>query len=242
MTTIIWIITANVFVSLLSLSGIITLGLKQKLLDKLISYLVALAAGTMLGAALFHLVPESLEYLPARDVMRNIILAYVLFLFIEIVLRWRHCHKAHCEVHSFAYMNLLGDALHNFIDGLVIGATFTTNIQLGIMTSFAIALHELPQEIGDFGVLVHFGFNMKKALIMNLMTALTAVLGGIIAFFLSSQSESIALNLLPFASGGFIYIAASDLIPYVKEEENIQKSILYILIIIMGILLINLLA
>jgi len=132
-------------------------------------------------------------------------------------------------------MNLFGDAVHNFIDGLVIAATFLTDIRLGIITSFAIALHEIPQEIGDFGVLLYSGFSRKKALFANFLVALTAVFGGIIGYFLSFQIENMTSYLLPFTAGGFIYIAASDLMPEIRKETSLRKSMLSFGVFLVGI-------
>ena len=154
---------------------------------------------------------------------------------LEKLLHWRHCHKKNCDVHTFGYMNLFGDAVHNFIDGLVIAATFLTDIRLGIITSFAIALHEIPQEIGDFGVLLYSGFSRKKALFANFLVALTAVFGGIIGYFLSFQIENMTSYLLPFTAGGFIYIAASDLMPEIRKETSLRKSMLSFGVFLVGI-------
>ena len=134
-------------------------------------------------------------------------------------------------------MNLFGDAVHNFIDGLIIAASFLIDIKLGITTTFAVALHEIPQEIGDFGVLRHAGFSKLKALTYNLLTALTAVLGGILGYFLQSSTELVTLFLLPFAAGGFLYISASDLIPEIRKELNAKKSLLNLMVFLAGILI-----
>ena len=133
-------------------------------------------------------------------------------------------------------MNLCGDAIHNFIDGLILAAAFITNVHLGIVTTLAIALHEIPQEIGDFGVLLYAGFEKRKALFANFMVALTVVLGGIVGFFLSSL-EQFVVYLLPFAAGGFIYIAASDLMPEIRKERGLQKSIASFGAFLFGILI-----
>jgi len=190
-----------------------------------------------MGGAFIHLIPESIEKFMPAGVFINVLIGFVLFLLVEKVLHWRHCHHGKCEIHTFAYMNLVGDMVHNLIDGLVIAAAFVTNIHLGITTTIAVALHEIPQEIGDFGVLVHGGFKKTKALFLNFLTALTAVFGGIIGYFLANYSKLTAELLLPFAAGGFIYIAASDLIPEIRKETQLKKSILYFGVFILGILL-----
>ena len=163
------------------------------------------------------------------------ILGFILFFLIEKILHWRHCHEEHCQIHSFAYINLFGDSVHNFIDGLIIAASFVASIPLGITTTLAVALHELPQEIGDFGVLVYAGFKRSKALLMNFLTAITAVLGGLIGFYLSSYAESFMMFLLPFAAGGFLYISASDLVPELRKELNMKKFSLIFITFLVGI-------
>jgi len=159
-----------------------------------------------------------------------------LFFLVEKILHWRHCHEEKCPVHTFAYMNLLGDAVHNFIDGLVIAASFTVNIPLGIATTFAIILHEIPQEIGDFGVLIYGGMKKTKAVFLNFLTAVLAIGGGIFGYYLSIYVQNITLFLLPFAAGGFLYIAASDLIPEIRKEMDIKKSLINFGVIFLGLL------
>ena len=166
-----------------------------------------------------------------------VLFSFVLFFLIEKLLHWRHCHKKNCQVHTFGYMNLFGDAVHNFIDGLVIASTFIIDVKLGIITSFVIALHEIPQEIGDFGVLLYSEFSRKKALLANFLVALTAVFGGIFGYFLSFQIENITSYLLPFAAGGFIYIAASDLMPEIRKEASLKKSMLSFGVFLLGIVI-----
>ncbi|MHA1378609.1 MAG: ZIP family metal transporter [Candidatus Helarchaeota archaeon] len=166
-----------------------------------------------------------------------VIVGFTIFFLVEKVLHWRHCHKTRCEIHTFAYMNLLGDSVHNFIDGLITAASFVASIPLGIITSIAIASHELPQEIGDFGVLIHGGFKRRRALLLNFVVALTAIAGGIIGYFIVTLIKPMFLFLLPFAAGGFFYIAATDLVPELKKEEDTKKSAFIVLIFIAGIVL-----
>ena len=187
-----------------------------------------------MGGAFLHLIPEAVEEFESFNIFLYVLVGFILFFLVEKLLHWRHCHKQHCSVHTFAYMNLVGDCVHNFIDGLIIAAGFITNIHLGIVTTLAVALHEIPQEIGDFGVLVYGGFKKTRALFLNFICALTAILGGIIGYFISAN---ITEFLLPFASGGFIYIAATDLIPEIKKEVNIKSWIITFLVFLMGILI-----
>lgn len=237
MEKLIYIIAANFFISLASLVGVFTLSIKEKTLSKFLLFLISLSAGALMGGAFLHLLPEASEKLNNENMFSIVLFSFVFFFLIEKLLHWRHCHKKNCDVHTFGYMNLFGDAIHNFIDGLVIASTFLIDIKLGIITSFAIALHEIPQEIGDFGVLLYSGFSRKKALISNFLVALTAVLGGIVGYLLSFQIEDMTSYLLPFAAGGFIYIAASDLMPEIRKETNFRKSLISFGIFLIGILI-----
>jgi len=232
-----YILISNFIISLISLIGIFTLMIKEKLLQKILLFLVSLSAGALMGGAFIHLLPEAQEKYRDGNMFLIVLLSFIFFFFVEKLLHWRHCHKGKCEIHTFGYMNLFGDAVHNFIDGLVIAATFLTDIKLGIATSLAVFLHEIPQEIGDFGVLLYSGFGRKKAIISNFLVALTAVLGGLIGYFLSFSIDRFTTYLLPFTAGGFIYIAASDLMPEIRKETNLKKSLVSFAVFIVGILL-----
>jgi zinc and cadmium transporter len=159
------------------------------------------------------------------------------FYILENVVHWRHCHDADCEAHSFGYMNLIGDAVHNFIDGLVIAAAFISDFRLGVATTLAIISHEIPQEIGDFGVLLHSGFKKTKAILFNFITAFMIVVGGFVGFLVSSSVGSFVQLLLPIAAGGFIYIAASDLIPELRKVVDLRKSVSTFVFFLLGILM-----
>jgi len=230
------IILSTFLVSLISFIGIFALSLNEKILKKTLFYFVALSVGGLMGGAFLHLLPEAVEKFGDSRVFLYVLFGFFLFFIIEKVVHWRHCHEDHCPVHTFAYMSLIGDGIHNFIDGLIIATGFIVNPGLGIASTFAIFLHEIPQEIGDFGVLVYGGISKKRALFLNFLTALTAVLGGIVGFYLLSFVEDISGFLLAFAAGGFLYIAASDLIPEIRKETNIKKSFLNFSIIFLGIL------
>jgi zinc and cadmium transporter len=232
-----YILLATFIVSLISFVGVITLALKDKILNKILLILIGLSAGALMGGAFLHLLPESVENSTGLDVYLLVLVGFILFFLIEKVLHWRHCHKGECDVHTFRYMNLIGDSIHNFIDGLIMAASFVVAIPLGITTTIAIATHEIPQEIGDFGVLIYGGFSKKKALLLNFFVALAAVLGGIIGYFISSQIENIVLYILPFAAGGFIYIAATDLVPEIRKELDMKKYMVTLFVFICGILL-----
>jgi zinc and cadmium transporter len=237
MTTLLNIILACILISFCVFVAIFLLSLKKETLKRITIFLVSLSAGALMGGAFLHLLPEASEKIEINQMYIIVLVAFIFFFFMEKILYWRNCHKEKCKIHPFAYMNLMGDALHNFIDGLVIASAFIIDYKLGITTTLAIALHEIPQEIGDFGVLIHTGLKKTTALFLNYMVALTVVLGGVVGYFLSFKLEIIIPYLLPFAAGGFIYIAASDLMPEIRQEPNKKKSIISFLIFIIGIAL-----
>ena len=241
MLTLIYIIVATLVISLSSLMGVITLSFKPVFLQRILLLLVSLSAGTMLGGAFIHLLPEAAEMLEINQTLTITLLSFCFFFLVEKTLHWRHCHKQNCHIHEFGYLNLIGDSIHNFIDGLIIAGSFIVSIPLGLTTTLVIIFHEIPQEIGDFGVLIYSGFKKSKALFLNFLSALCAILGGIIGFLLFEKIENFFIFLLPFAAGGFIYIATSDLIPEIKTENKINKKIIHFLIFISGILLMFLL-
>lgn len=209
---------------------------QKKVLDKITLFLMSLSAGTLMGGAFLHLLPEASEKVEINLLFILFLLSFVCFFLIEKLLHWRHCHKAVCPIHTFGYMNLFGDSIHNFIDGLIIASTFMINPVLGFSTTLAIAMHEIPQEIGDYGVLIYAGFKRKNALLVNYLVALTVVIGGIVGYFSFLYIEGIIPYILPFAAGGFVYIASSDLIPEIRNEKSIKKSMLSMLVFIIGIM------
>jgi len=217
--------------------AVLLLYFKKETLDKITLLLVSLSAGALIGGAFLHLLPEAAHEINVELMFLIVLLSFIFFFFLEKLLFWRHCHKGVCEIHTFGYMNLVGDSIHNFIDGVVIASTFLIDIKLGFITTFIIALHEIPQEIGDFGVLIHAGFKKKKALIINFLVALTIMLGGIAGYYGSFLTRELVPYLLPFAAGGFIYIAASDLMPEIRKETNLKKSLLSFLIFVIGIVI-----
>jgi zinc and cadmium transporter len=235
-----WIIGSTILISAISLVGIFFLYLNAKHLEKYLLALVALASGALLGGAFLHLLPGAVEKLEGEKVFEWTLVSLLVFFLIEKIFQWRHCHKDHCEIHSFGYMSLFGDSIHNFIDGLVIAAAFIESTSLGLVVSLGVILHEIPQEIGDFSTLLLAGFSNRKALLMNFIIALMAVCGGIVGFFLASYSSNFINILIPFAAGGFIYIAASDLIPEIRKETNIKRSIKTLLFFLLGMILIYL--
>lgn len=231
--TLFLIIIATSVISIISLVGVVFLGKDEIKLQKIIFVLVSFATGALIGGALLHLLPESLAM--GKMAFFFLIIGILSFFILEKFLYWRHCHKETCTVHTFTYLNLIGDGVHNFIDGVVIAASFVVDLRLGLTTSIAVALHEIPQELGDFGVLVYGGFSVKKALGYNLLSATTCILGGIVTYFLSSFTNALRFPLLAFAAGGFIYIALVDLIPELRTKTGLKESIMQFLFILLGI-------
>ncbi len=237
-TILLYSLISVIIVSAISFVGVLTLVLNHKLLKKMLLFLVSFAAGALLGDAFIHILPElAEEYGLSLSVSIYIILGILLFFIIEKIIHWRHCHEPTSKdhPHPFAIVNLFGDGLHNFIDGLVIGASYLVDINTGIATTIAVILHEIPQEIGDFGVLIHGGFSRAKALFFNFLTATTAILGTLISILFGSYFENYNLILLPLTIGGFIYIAAADLIPELHKEVKIGKSLMQIFGIVIGV-------
>ncbi len=229
----VFILIATITISLVSLIGVLFLKMKEEKLQQVIYILVSFATGALIGGALLHLLPEAIEI--SNYALIHTIIGIFTFFILEKILYWRHCHKGHCEVHIFTYLNLIGDGIHNVIDGLIIGSSFTVNPELGITTSLAILLHEIPQEMGDFGILIYGGFKKNQALLFNLLSGLSCVVGGIIAYIAASSIEAIKIFLLGFTAGGFLYIAMVDILPELRIQINLRQSLVQILLIVFGI-------
>ncbi|MBU1146675.1 ZIP family metal transporter [Patescibacteria group bacterium] len=240
MNPLFWIIASTVVVSLISLIGVFTLALREKYLEKILLTLVALASGALMGGAFIHLLPEAIERADSKSVFSWVLVAFVVFFVVEKILQWRHCHEENCEIHTFGHMSLLGDGVHNFIDGLIIAAAFVENFGLGIVVTAVVILHEVPQEIGDFGTLLYAGFKKREALLVNFLSAVMAVAGGIIGYFLANASENFINILIPFAAGGFIYIGASDLLPEIRKTTKLKESVGTLVMFVLGIAIIYL--
>lgn len=239
MTNLLYIVGGTFIISLCALVGVFTLSIKTEFLNRILLSLVGLSSGALLGGAFIHLFPEGVKQMEPEKFFLIILGTIILYLLIEKLLHWRHCHAgANCPHHSsFGYMNLVGDSVHNFIDGLIIAAAFIVSPTLGVSTILAIGLHEIPQEIGDFGVLLYAGFEKKKALALNFAVALMVVAGGIVGWALSEQTQNIAKYLLPIAGGGFIYIALSDILPELRKEAGLKKFLVGFGFVILGVVL-----
>ncbi|MBI4019897.1 MAG: ZIP family metal transporter [Candidatus Aenigmarchaeota archaeon] len=249
-TELLYTLGSVVLVSLISLIGVVTLSIRDRTLRKFLLYFVSFSAGALLGDAFIHLIPEAVEGVGFTvRVSAYILLGIVVSFAVEKVIHWKHCHhpgfhmgalkglkaRGKEQKKTVASMNLFGDGIHNFIDGLIIGGSYLVSIPLGIATTLAVIFHEIPQEIGDFGVLLHGGFTKGRAIFFNFLSALTAVAGGLIAILLGSSIEGLSIFLVTFAAGSFIYIASANLLPELHKEAHLGKSLAQLLFFIIGI-------
>lgn len=205
---------------------------------KLVPWLVSYAVGTLLGSSLLHLVPEALEHIPARQVVFALLAGILSFFVLEKLVIWRHCHEGddECTTHSrAASLVIFGDAFHTFIDGVIIGAAVLTSAPLGLSTALAAATHEIPQELGDFGVLLHAGYTPRRALLLNVASGATGVVGALAVYAAASQLPGALPYLLAFAAGGFLYVAMADLIPGLHSHQQANHPVRQTLLIAAGI-------
>jgi zinc and cadmium transporter len=230
------ILVATFIISLISLIGVTTFPLKGKWLNQALTALVAFSAGALLGGAFLHLLPEAIAELGARlDIFLYLLLGFCMFFILEQFLRWHHEHSSTQTVEPFSYLILVSDGVHNFVDGLAIAASFVASYPTGIATTLAVALHEIPQELGNYGVLLYGGMGRRRALLFNYITQATAIVGGIAGYFASSTMHYSIAYLLPFAAGNFIYIATDDLIPEIKHRADLRRSIIHFCLFLAGI-------
>lgn len=223
--TLVYILSATIIVSLMSLVGVLTFAMRKNLFERILILVVGFAAGGLIGSAFLHLLPEAIKGFGTGRAFPAALIGFCAFFSLERYFHWRHCHDEKCDIHAFTYLNLIGDGVHNFADGMIIAASFVTDFNLGVVTTLAVIFHELPQEIGDFAVLIYGGFTKAKALFFNFLSATVAVLGALIGYFLAARTQNISLFLISFTAGGFIYIAASDLIPELhKQKDNMRAN------------------
>lgn len=240
----IWInaLVSTLLVSLISITGIFFLTLKAHNLQKFVFILVSLAVGALLGNVFFHLIPESFETIENQGLIAILILAGILAFFIlEKFLHWHHGHDVeHLENHprAYGYMSLMADGIHNFTDGILIAAGWMAGPEIGMATTLTVILHEIPQEISDFGILVHAGFTARKALWLNFYAALAAILGTVVTLLAGSAIESLSNYVLPIAAGGFIYLAGTDLMPELNKDRSRINSLIQLAMIVAGLALI----
>ncbi|MDP3975289.1 MAG: ZIP family metal transporter [bacterium] len=240
---------STLVVSAMSVVGIATLMINRKLLEKMLLLFISLSAGALLGDVFFHLLPELIHDQGSLSLAASaLILAGIIgFFILEQFLIWHHHHQVetpedHSQHHhkhslSIGTMNLVGDAFHNLLDGMIIATGYLISPVVGVSTTLAVLLHEIPQEIGDFGVLIHSGYSVKKALFFNFITAVFAVLGALITFAIGSFTDDLMSILIPLTAGGFIYIACSDLIPELKKEHKTGRAFQQLMALLAGIMI-----
>jgi len=231
---------AVTIVSLLSLLGAVFITFQRKLLDSMTTYLLAFSSGILLGTTFYDLIPEGFDGLQ-KGIYTWVIVGLVTFFVLEKLIHW-HSHVEELEGEKpskkhLAYLTLIGDGVHNFLDGAIIGVTFLTSVPLGIATTIAVIAHEIPHELGDFFLLIYGGFSNKKALWYNFLSALTAVLGTIVIFVFSKNILAVSPYLIGFAAGNFLYIAASDLIPELHQKRKMTISIIQTIFLVIGVVL-----
>ena len=227
-----------VLVSLISLVGVVSIMIGVKRLDKVVPVLISLAVGSLFGDALVHLLPQAFEEATSTALTSLYVILGILFFFLlERFLHWHHEHHAQSPspAHPVAYVNLVADGVHNFLDGLLMGASYLVSVPIGLATTVAVALHEIPQEQGDFGILVHAGFTPRRALLMNFLLGILAIVGVVISLVIGPAVGAYTAFMLPMTAGGFIYIAGSDLIPELHHEHGVSGSLVQFAMVVVGI-------
>jgi zinc and cadmium transporter len=228
MPTLVWIFIGGVAMSAIALVGSVTLLLRDTTLRKILLPLVSFAAGSLIGGALFHMIPASLRAMPEAGTFGWVGAGFLLFFGLEQFLHWHHCHRGLAERRKpLTYLILLGDGLHNFLGGVAIAGVFLVDTRLGVAAWLAAAAHEVPQELADFAVLIHGGWRVRSALLFNFISGLTFLAGGLIAYAASQRFDVSWLS--PLAAGNFLYIGASDLVPEVKYAQTLRASLAHFL-------------
>ncbi len=243
MTVLLWIVAASFIGGALSVlcAALFALNARAHWVSSLVSY----AIGALLGAVFLNILPEAMELGSSAAAVSGTVLAGILLFFtLEKLLLWRHCHHDHCEVHEphehemnrrSGTMIMLGDTFHNFVDGIIIAAAFMTDVNLGIVTALAIIAHEIPQEVGDFMILLHSGYSKAQALLLNLVSSLATLVGGVLAYFALQSMQSYVPTLLALAAASMIYVAVADLIPGLHKRTQLKDTIQQVLLIVAGV-------
>lgn len=237
------IVLATVLVSLVSLIGILLI-FNRPIKERFLRILISISAGSLLSVVFLDLLPEAIEaelYEP-HLIFGVVLLSIIFFFLFEKVLHWHHCrcdyHEEHNDKKHLAYINLIGDAIHNIVDGFLIAASFMLDLQTGSVVTAAVILHEIPQEVSDFGVLLYAGLSKAKALLANLLVALSAVLGAVVFYFFGQSFEAAVPLMVAYAAGNFIYLSMSDLIPELHHEKNPREILKNSLWLLVGVLLV----
>jgi zinc and cadmium transporter len=210
--------------------------IKQETRRRFTFYAVSYATGTLLGAAFLGLIPHAVHHLSVDKVLPAVLVGLILFYLLEKLAVWRHCHNADCEVHSSAgLLILMGDSLHNFVDGVAIAAAFAGSVELGIATSIAVIAHEVPQEVGDFAILLESGYSRRRAFAYNMLSSLFALLGAILAYFLLTPLQGVVPYLMALSGASFIYIALADLVPSRRHATSFVGVACEFALMVLGI-------
>jgi len=224
-----------------ALAGLMLL-LKSEKLDRVSTLLMYLAGGTLLGAAFLGMIPKAVSMAEPGIIFTVILLGIIFFFMLEKMILWRSCRNKNCErhIHAAAPIILIGDAFHNAIDGVVIAASFLTSTELGIFVTLSVILHEIPQELGDFGILIKSGYSRSKAFFLNALSGATAIVFGVAAFYTLDTIRSMIPYALAFSASSFLYISLADLIPEMHRKTTLKDSLSQVLLILSGILIIYL--
>jgi len=224
-----------------ALAGLMLL-LNDTKLDKVSTYLMYLSGGTLLGASLLGMLPKAISMAAPVFIFQNLLVGILLFFILEKIILWRNCQNKNCErhMHAAAPIILIGDAFHNAIDGIVITGSFLSSTELGVFVTLSVMLHEIPQELGDFGILIKSGFSRSKAFWYNVLSGATAIIFGIFAYFILESIKSLIPFVLAFSAASFLYIAMADLIPEMHRKTSVKDSFLQLMLILIGILIIYL--
>ncbi len=233
--TFIYVLSSTLFVSLISLVGIFFINKKISELERVSFILVSFSTGALITGAILHLIPEAIE--ENFNSIYSIIFGIFLFFILETFLKWRHCHEFECEEHTFVPINLLGDSLHNFIDGVLIASSFLLNTNLGLITTLGVIFHEIPQELGDYGVLIYGGLSTKNAIKLNFLVSLTSILGGVLGFIFLEKFEIFIPYIIGLTAGNFLYLSLTDLIPELHKRVSLKNNIEKSIFILIGIFL-----
>lgn len=238
MSTLLIIFLASLAESLVAFAGGALAIFNEEKVRRAAHFIVSFAVGAFLGVSFLELIPEAIAMSGDGLILTWVLGGIIFFFILEKLLFWYHCHDGHCPIHTYTYLILWGDFLHNFIDGVIMALAFLVDVQLGILTSIAIVFHEIPQEIGDFGVLVHGGFSRSKALFYNFLSATSVMFGALLTYGLSSAFEPFLPIGLALAAGNFIYIASTDLMPELHEATSFKHGFIQVIFIILGSLLV----
>lgn len=233
----IFALISTLVVSLTAFIGILLLLLKTNYIQKILNVLVAFSVGTLMGNAFFHLIPESYFHISSpHTVSWSIIVGFLIFFVLEQLIHTLSAHTVKEEQKAtYGYLSLYADGIHNFMDGMLIGAAWMFSPELGWVTTITVLFHEIPQEISDFGILIKAGFTKRKALLFNFLAALTAILGTLLSIWLGNTTQAFSTHILPIIAGGFIYLSATSLLPELLKETNKKRIVIYLLSMLLGL-------